>query len=134
MTVEMNSAWTGLEALYSNAKGRKMLDLFEDDSSRADNFQCTTGDMLFDYSKTNIDKATQAALLHLADVAQVSIRCDAMFDGAVINETEGRAVLHTALRNLDGDAVFVDGVDVIPEVRATLDRICLLYTSDAADE
>jgi glucose-6-phosphate isomerase len=123
MTNKMNAAWAALETLHLEVKDRQILSLFDDDTARVDSFQCNTGDMLLDYSKTNIDEATKAALLHLAEVAQVSDRRDAMLEGAVINETEGRAVLHTALRNLDGDAVFVDGVDVIPEVRATLDRM-----------
>lgn len=123
MTDKMNAAWATLEALHDTVQNRQMLSLFEDDCARAGHFQCSTGDMLLDFSKTNIDDATKAALLKLADVAEVSARRDAMFEGTIINETEGRAVLHTALRNLDGDAVFVDGIDVIPEVRATLKRM-----------
>ena len=61
--------------------------------------------MLFDYSKTNIDNAARAALLDLARDRGVAQKRDAMFQGVKINDTEGRAVLHTALRNLDGDAV-----------------------------
>jgi glucose-6-phosphate isomerase len=123
MTDKMNTAWAALETLQGQVQDRPMIELFDSDSDRADNFQCTTGDMLLDYSKTNIDEAAKAALLDLAKVANVTERRKAMFSGAVINETEGRAVLHTALRNLDGDSVLVDGVDVIPEVRATLERM-----------
>ena len=75
---------------------------------------------LFDYSKTNIDNAARAALLDLARDRGVAQKRDAMFQGAKINDTEGRAVLHTALRNLDGDAVSVDEQDVMPEVLQTL--------------
>lgn len=122
MTDKMNAAWAALEKLYLDAENRPMLGLF-DDENRADTFQCTSGDMLLDYSKTNIDAATKTALLALADAADVTGRRDAMFSGGVINETEGRAVLHTALRNLDGDSVMVGGVDVVPQVRATLERM-----------
>ena len=103
-----------------------MVELFAD-PSRADAFSVTlddpaTGAILFDYSKTNIDAASRDLLLDLARHAGVETRRDAMFRGEKINETEGRAVLHTALRNLDG-SVMVDGEDVMPEVRATLARM-----------
>ena len=78
--------------------------------------------MLFDYSKTNIDSETRDLLIALATEAGVAERREAMFSGAKINETEGRAVLHTALRNLD-DRVEVDGKDVMPEVRAIYQRM-----------
>lgn len=123
MTDKMNAAWSALETLETGVNDRHMLSLFEADASRADTFQCTAGDMLLDYSKTNVDGATKAALLELADAAKLTERRAAMFGGAVINETEGRAVLHTALRNLDGDPVLVDGADVMPEVHATLNRM-----------
>ena len=93
----MNAAWTALETLETGVNDRHMLSLFEVDASRADTFQCTAGDMLLDYSKTNVDGATKAALLELADAAKVTERRAAMFGGAVINETEGRAVLQLQL-------------------------------------
>ncbi len=81
-------------------------------------FSARFDDMLFDYSKTNIDAETLDLLLELAEAADVAGKREAMFAGDKINETEGRAVLHTALRNLDDAAVMVDGDDVMPEVRA----------------
>jgi glucose-6-phosphate isomerase len=113
--------WTELGKQAKIAANRKILDLFDD--ARADDFAVQTQHMRYDYSKTNIDAATRDALLALADKAQVGERRDAMFAGAEINETEGRAVLHTALRNLDGGPVIVEGQDVMPEVLATLDRM-----------
>ncbi|WP_299148137.1 glucose-6-phosphate isomerase [uncultured Tateyamaria sp.] len=113
--------WSELQAKQADVADRAILDLF--DGARADAFSVRTQHMRFDYSKTNIDADTRALLLELADRCQVAARRDAMFSGARINETEGRAVLHTALRNLDGDAIEVDGVDVMPEVLATLDRM-----------
>ena len=79
--------------------------------------------MLLDYSKTLITKEVRAALIALAETRGVAARRDAMFAGQAINETEGRAVLHTALRNLDGAPVMVEGSDVMPEVRDTLARM-----------
>ncbi|MEO0400868.1 MAG: glucose-6-phosphate isomerase [Pseudomonadota bacterium] len=113
--------WTPLQDAHAATKDRAILSLF--DAARADDFSVQTQHMRFDYSKTNIDAATRALLLDLARAADVPTRRDAMFAGAKINETEGRAVLHTALRNLDGGPVEVDGQDVMPEVLATLERM-----------
>ncbi|WP_420013985.1 glucose-6-phosphate isomerase [Tateyamaria sp.] len=113
--------WNDLKALHSATQDRAILDLFDD--TRAYDFAVETQHMRFDYAKTNIDADTRAALLALADAAGVTARHDAMFAGAEINETEGRAVLHTALRNLDGGPVMVDGQDVMPPLLETLDRM-----------
>ncbi len=101
---------------------RRIETLF-DSSDRAEDFSVRLGDMLFDYSKTNIDEAGRGLLLDLLDRAEVAVKRDAMFNGQAINETEGRAVLHTALRNLDGGPVLVDGHDVMPGVLETLARM-----------
>ena len=93
-----------LKSLYSKVSDRSILSLF-DDPNRAGEFSVRFDHMLFDYSKTNIDNAARTALLDLARDRGVAQKRDAMFQGAKINDTEGRAVLHTALRNLDGDAV-----------------------------
>ncbi|WP_375230857.1 glucose-6-phosphate isomerase [Roseobacter sp. S98] len=118
----MNTQWDALRGLERQNRDRRILSLF-DAPDRAQVFSAQTGDMLFDYSKTNIDTETRDALIALADAAGVAEKRDAMFSGAAINDTEGRAVLHTALRNLDGDPVMVDGQDVMPGVLDTLDRM-----------
>jgi glucose-6-phosphate isomerase len=115
--------YTDLHKLHSATKDGHILDLFDADPDRAAGFSARLGDMLFDYSKTNIDAATRDALIALIDVAGVPAKRDAMFAGEKINETEGRAVLHTALRNLDGGPVLVDGQDVMPGVLDTLARM-----------
>ena len=117
----MTDLWKSLAKSHSDTKGRAILDLFKDENRAAD-FSARLGDMLFDYSKTNIDMVTRDQLLALAAQAGVAGKRDAMFAGAVINETEGRAVLHTALRNLN-DPVMIDGHDVMPAVRATHARM-----------
>jgi len=114
--------WTRLKALYNARISRKIIDLFEDDK-RAGEYSIDADGLLFDYSKTQIDAEVQAALIALAEARGVVARRDAMFDGAAINETEGRPVLHTALRNLSGGPVNVDGADVMPGVRETLARM-----------
>jgi glucose-6-phosphate isomerase len=113
--------WTKLKEAASRAAGRPILDLF--DEARAEDFSIRAGDLLFDYSKTNLDRETRDLLLAMYREAGVPARRDAMFRGEKINETEGRAVLHTALRNLDGGPVIVDGRDVVPGVRETLARM-----------
>jgi len=112
--------WENLASHHATVRDRAILSLFDD--SRAGAFSARFGAMLFDYSKTNIDATGLGLLLDLAEISGVAAKRDAMFAGAKINETEGRAVLHTALRNLDA-AVMVDGRDVMPDVRATLARM-----------
>ncbi|MEP5153047.1 glucose-6-phosphate isomerase [Planktotalea sp.] len=112
--------WKDAQALDT---GARITDLFENDATRASGYSVTALDMLFDYSKTAMTAEARDTLIALAQEAGVESKRDAMFAGAPINDTEGRSVLHTALRNLDGDAVMVDGADVMPEVLATLDRM-----------
>ncbi|MFV0332561.1 MAG: glucose-6-phosphate isomerase [Tropicimonas sp.] len=119
----MAPMWNDLRAHRAKAGNTRILSLFEADPGRAEAFSARFGEMLFDFSKTDIDAPALDLLIALAEGAGVAARRDAMFAGAKINETEGRAVLHTALRNLDGGPVMVDGHDVIPEIRATLDRM-----------
>ncbi|WP_106744391.1 glucose-6-phosphate isomerase [Yoonia maritima] len=119
--------WNELKAHHDTVADRRFETLV--DASRARDFSAQAGDMLFDYAKTNIDATGRALLVKLLDDAGVADKRDAMFAGAPINETEGRAVLHTALRNLDGGPVTVDGTDVMPEILSTLDRMSAFATS-----
>ena len=119
--------WDKLAARHAATKDRAILSMMDD--ARAQAFSARQGEMLFDYSKTNIDAETLALLLDLAHETGVAAKREAMFAGAKINETEGRAVLHTALRHLSGTPVVVDGADVMPEVLATLDRMAA-FTED----
>ncbi len=114
--------WKALKTAANSAAETPILSRF-DDQHRAGEFSVSAGDLLFDYSKTSMDPAGRDVLLGLFQAADVPARRDAMFSGEKINETEGRAVLHTALRNLDGDSVIVDGQDVMPGVLATLDAM-----------
>jgi len=112
-----------LRQLQSESAGRRISDLFAADPKRADWLSVETGDMRLDYSRTSIDAAARASLIDLCETRDVAGARDRMFSGAAINETEGRAVLHTALRNLDGGPVLVDGADVMPGVLDTLVRM-----------
>ncbi len=112
--------WENLKAL---AKAQPdILPLF-DDADRARDFSIRFDGMLFDYSKTRLTGVAREALIGLVETRGAAKRRDAMFAGKAINETEGRAVLHTALRNLSGGPVVVDGADIMPGVLDTLARM-----------
>lgn len=113
--------WKSLAAHHAATEDRPILDLLEANPDRAGQYSAALGEMLFDFSKTGIDDTARDLLFRLAEDSGLAARREAMFTGDAINETEGRAVLHTALR-ASGGSVFVDGVDVIPEVQATLAR------------
>lgn len=113
--------WKALKDHHAAVADRKFLNLV--DEARAQDFSAMAGDMRFDYAKTNIDADGRALLCQLLDDAGVADKRAAMFSGVAINETEGRAVLHTALRSLDGGPVMVDGADVMPDILATVDRM-----------
>ena len=113
--------WEELRTHYAQVAERRFETLVND--ARAADFTAQTGDMRLDYAKTNIDAEGRALLIDLLDQTGVAAKREAMFAGAPINETEGRAVLHTALRNLDGGPVMVDGQDVMPDVLDTLARM-----------
>ncbi|MCC7321915.1 MAG: glucose-6-phosphate isomerase [Rubellimicrobium sp.] len=113
--------WDELRAHAAAIAGRRIEAML--DPARAAGFAVRDGDMLFDYSKTTIDTRARDLLIGLVTARDVAARRDAMFAGAPINETEGRAVLHTALRNPDGGPLVVGGADVIAPLRATLERM-----------
>ncbi|WP_449255849.1 glucose-6-phosphate isomerase [Bosea sp. (in: a-proteobacteria)] len=119
----MDRIWSELAARRSATKDHHLRALFAADPRRFDRFSARLDDLLLDYSKTAVTPEIFALLLDLASAAGVAAKRDAMFAGAAINTTENRAVLHTALRNLSDRPVEVDGADVMPEVRATLDRL-----------
>ena len=114
--------WTALKAQATEIRRQAMIDLFADEG-RAEEFSVRFDGMLFDYSKTYLTRDTRTTLIALARERDVPGRREAMFRGEKINETEGRAVLHTALRASSDDPLTVDGQDVMPGVRATLDRM-----------
>lgn len=113
--------WEKLKAHHAKVADRRFSDMVDD--ARAADFMAQTGDMRLDYAKTNIDAEGRGLLLALLDAVDLAGKRDAMFSGQPINETEGRAVLHTALRNLDGGPIATGGQDVMPEVLTTLSRM-----------
>ncbi|HMM47282.1 MAG TPA: glucose-6-phosphate isomerase [Thiobacillaceae bacterium] len=100
-----------------------MRDLFAADPARFERFSLQVGGLLLDYSKNRITGETMDLLLQLATEADVVGWRERMFAGEAINHTEHRAVLHVALRNRGSEPVFVDGADVMPKIRAVLERM-----------
>ncbi|MCB0569268.1 MAG: glucose-6-phosphate isomerase, partial [Phaeodactylibacter sp.] len=114
------NAWKKLEAHYELMKGRHLKSLFAEQPGRFNRFSIEFEDMLVDYSKNRITEETLALLLELAEECRLRESIEKMFTGEKINETEGRAVLHTALRNRLNLPVKVDGHDVMPDVNKVL--------------
>jgi glucose-6-phosphate isomerase len=111
------------EKLSSHARSfenRSLPSLFDDDPERFDRLSFRSDDLLIDFSKGRLVPDTLPLLADLARAAGVESRREAMFSGQKINETEHRAVLHTALRNRSGNPVYVNGEDVMPEVNDVL--------------
>ncbi len=100
-----------------------MREAFAADPDRFKRFSALDGDMLLDWSKCAVDEETMKLLEGLARAADLEPRRAAMFAGKHINITEDRAVLHTALRNLDGKGLHIDGQDVQKDVRSVLDAM-----------
>ncbi len=110
-------AWKALTSHRANMEKVQMKELFELDSYRFDKMSIRFEDMLFDYSKNIITDETIHRLLDLAQDCKLKEAVKAMFAGQIINETENRAVMHTALRNFSDEPIKVDGTDIMPEIR-----------------
>ncbi len=109
-------AWSQLQSHYTDLKDTHLKDLFKANSKRADELKIKWRDFYVDFSKHRITKETLTLLTELADELQLKDAISKYFEGDIINATEGRAVLHTALRAKVQDEVFVDGVNVMPGI------------------
>ncbi|WP_281336714.1 glucose-6-phosphate isomerase [Flavobacterium eburneipallidum] len=117
------AAWQKLQAHFQELQQASMKQLFQDDTSRTEKFHLQWNDFLVDYSKNIINQDTINLLLELADETQLKQAIAQYFDGDIINQTENRAVLHTALRAKESAVINVDGVNVIPEVFEVKNKI-----------
>lgn len=115
--------WQNLVPHFDRLSSVHMRDLFASDPQRAATYTRNACGFTLDFSKNIIDEDAYKALIQLAKDAQIEQQRTAMFAGEVINTTEQRAVLHTALRRPATDSVMVDGENVMPEVHATLTKI-----------
>lgn len=116
-------SWLALQAHYNAINEVQMKDLFHQNSNRFNKFHLQFEDILVDYSKNRITDKTIQLLIELAKDCKLEEAIQAMFDGAPINATEQRAVLHTALRNRSHYPVMLDGLDVMPKVNAVLNQM-----------
>jgi glucose-6-phosphate isomerase len=109
-------AWKLLEENYKETKHLKLKDLFAKDLARANKFTLRFQDFFVDYSKNRITDKTLSLLLQLAEEVNLKDAIDKEFNGDLINQTEGRSVLHTALRAKETDSIMVSGINIMPEV------------------
>jgi glucose-6-phosphate isomerase len=117
-------AWLLLRRHFDEEMNRcHIKTLFDNDAERFNKFSLNFGDIVFDYSKNIITAKTMQLLLQLAADCRVPEAIESMFRGDLINETEGRSVLHTALRNFSGKPVYSEGVDVMPGVTKVLEQM-----------
>ena len=116
-------AWKKLEAHFKIQKKERIQDAFQNEKSRFAALSIHWEDFLIDYSKNRLSTETLSLLQELAEECGLKSAIESYFDGDAINQTEDRAVLHTALRAQESDQVFVDGLDVIPEIFAVKEKI-----------
>jgi len=116
-------AWKALHAHYAEIAPRHLRELFAADPTRGERLVAETEGLYLDYSKHRVTDDTLALLLQLAEESGLRERIDAMFAGEKINVSEGRSVLHVALRMPREQRLVVDGVDVVTEVHTVLDRM-----------
>ena len=115
--------WTALAEHYAKIKDVHLRTLFAEDPRRGERLTAEGAGLYLDYSKHRITDETLRLLLALAEAVGLRGRIDAMFRGDKINVTENRAVLHVALRSPSGQSIVVDGVNVVPEVHAVLNKM-----------
>ena len=116
-------AWKALEAHAAATKSTTIRDLFANDATRGERLNAEAAGLFLDYAKHRVTDETLALFAQLAEESSLRAKIDAMFRGDKINITENRAVLHTALRAPKSPTILVDGVNVVPEVHAVLDKM-----------
>ncbi len=114
------NAWNKLAAHYYDMSKTHLRELFDADNNRFNKFHLKFNDIIIDYSKNRVDDETINLLLELCEETKLKEAISAMFSGEIINKTENRSVLHTALRNTSNTPVLVDGKDVMPGVNKVL--------------
>lgn len=118
-----SKAWSALQDHFDKVKNHSLREAFAKDPDRHDKFSAHLNDILFDYSKNLIVEQTLPLLIDLAEYTRLKPKIEAMFTGAMINTTEKRAVLHTALRNRSNAPVYCEGTDVMPQINAVLEKM-----------
>jgi glucose-6-phosphate isomerase len=123
LDISATPEWAAVAAHADKVRDTQLRDLFAADPERGERMTAEAAGLMLDYSKHRVDDEALQLLVALARAAEVEGRRDAMLRGEKINTTEGRAVLHVALRAPRGTVIEVDGVDVVPAVHEVLDRM-----------
>ncbi|HJV54980.1 MAG TPA: glucose-6-phosphate isomerase, partial [Methylomirabilota bacterium] len=121
--ISQREAWAALARHHEQIRDVHLRTLFAEGRQRGERLTLEAAGLYLDYSKNRVNDETLRRLLDLAEASGLRARIDAMFSGQKINITEGRAVLHVALRAPRDRRILVDGVDVVPGVHAVLDRM-----------
>ncbi|MEK9713348.1 MAG: glucose-6-phosphate isomerase, partial [Thalassolituus sp.] len=122
-SLTQSPAWRDLQDHFSKISNHHMSDWFAEDPNRFDTFQLNAAGITLDYSKNRITEETMSLLLSLAREQELPAKIGAMFNGEAINRSENRPALHTALRNFGDRDIIVDGVNIMPEIRETVQRM-----------
>lgn len=117
------AAWQSIQSHFATMQATSMKELFTSDADRAKKFHIQWNNFLVDYSKNILNQETLDLLLNLASEVQLKDAISSYFKGDLINQTENRAVLHTALRAKETDTILVDGINVMPEVYSVKNKI-----------
>lgn len=115
--------WQQLQKHFDTIHQQHMLDFFQQDKKRFDRFNIEAAGLTLDYSKNRITCETMDLLNQLAEKRDLPKQIKALFEGELVNRSEKRPALHTALRNFSDRPIMVDGKDVMPEVRDTMNRM-----------
>ena len=115
--------WQQLQQHFGEIHQQHMLDWFQQDKQRFERFNLEAAGLTLDYSKNRITSETMDLLNQLAKKRELPEKIKALFEGKLVNSSENRPALHTALRNFSDRPIMVDGVDVMPEVRDTMNRM-----------
>lgn len=118
-------AWKALQSHYEQIQHIQLRQLFAEDPLRGERLVIDTPDIYLDYSKNRVTDETMQLLIKLANECGLRDQINAMFNAEIINKTEKRAVLHTALRAPKGEKILLNGVDVVADVHAVLDKMSI---------
>ncbi len=121
--MDTSSSWRKLGQLAEATRHDRIADYFIDDPARFDKMSLRLGELFLDYSKNRVSPQVLDALLEMAEHSPLRERRMQMFDGSAINITENRPALHTALRYRGDEPILVNGRDVMPDVRASLEKL-----------
>src|ERR1700679_1003582 len=117
------AAWKALQAHHKQMESKQLKQLFADDPGRGERYTAEAEGIFLDYSKNRVTDETLKLLVQLAEESGIKAKIEAMFTGEKINITEGRSVLHVALRAPKSEKILSDGEDVVPPVHEVLEKM-----------